>query len=94
MFHKGSNSPSTAMNTTQVSFLFLFAVFSFVGRLRQQIGLEENDSAVVFTLKCLPNATQEDLTDFSDFVKVLVKSSGMLEEADAPISAVTRMKSL
>jgi len=51
--------------------------------------LGEMDAAVTFTIKCLDSAKPEDLEDFQDFLCALVKTSGMLDEADAPISGVT-----
>jgi len=47
------------------------------------------DSAVTFTIRCLDNVKQDDLEDFMDFLNALVKTSGLLEESEAPISAVT-----
>jgi len=57
--------------------------------LRNILGIGEMDSAVTFTIKCLDGVKQEDLDDFQDFLTALVKTSGMLEESDAPISAIT-----
>lgn len=58
-------------------------------QLRDQLQLGEMDSALTFQIKCLPNVTEADLQDFCDFVTVMVKTSGILDEVDAPFSAIT-----
>lgn len=62
--------------------------------MRDQLQLGEMDSALTFQIKCLPNVTEADLQDFCDFVTVMVKTSGILDEVDAPFSAITRMAQL
>jgi len=56
--------------------------------LRTLVGLDENDTAVSFAIKCLPNAKQSDIDDFIDFMAALIKTSEMLEESEFPFMAV------
>jgi len=56
--------------------------------LRSLCNLDETETALTFAIKCLPDAKQSDLEDFTDFLSALVKTSGILDEADFPVNSI------